>query len=87
MTEENRREKMREVKKEDNFLVFNMKFINELSVEGHKHLAAVCRELSEKFPHAKENQYVCCNQDEPYAEEGWDIILEGERNKLEGKRS
>lgn len=75
-------EQIKKIEKEDKWLVFNMKFINELSPEGHKHLAAVCEELSEKFPHAKENKYICCNRDEPYAEAVWDIILEGERKKI-----
>lgn len=73
-----------EIKKEEKFLVFNMKFIKKLSFEGHRHLIAVCEELSEKFPHAKDNKYICCNQDESYAEEVWRIILEGERKKLLG---
>lgn len=71
------------IEKDDKWLVFNMKFINELSPEGEKRLAAVCEELSEKFPRIKDNKYVCCNQDEPYAEEVWEIILRGEREKQE----
>lgn len=29
------------------------------------------------------NRYIICNQDEPYAPQVWDIILEGENKKLE----
>jgi len=29
----------------------------------------------------KENNYIVCNQDEPYAEKIWQMILDGEREK------
>lgn len=29
-----------------------------------------------------DNKYIVCNQDEPYAEEVWQIILKGEDSKL-----
>jgi len=35
----------------------------------------------------KGNRYIVCNQDEPYAEEVWQLILEGERKKLKPKLS
>lgn len=31
------------------------------------------------------NKYICCNQDEPYAEKVWQIILKGEDIKSEFK--
>ena len=33
----------------------------------------------------RRNKYVMCNQDEPYSEAVWLLILEGERNKKEAK--
>jgi len=33
-------------------------------------------------PPLSRNQYIICNQDEPYADEVWDVILNGERQKL-----
>ena len=33
----------------------------------------------------KESNYIVCNQDEPYAEKIWQMILDGERAKLEGE--
>jgi transcription elongation factor Elf1 len=37
---------------------------------------------SDGKPPLSKNKYIICNQDEPYAEEVWQIILEGERKKL-----
>jgi transcription elongation factor Elf1 len=37
---------------------------------------------SDGQPPLSSNKYIVCNQDEPYADEVWDIILEGERKKL-----
>jgi hypothetical protein len=34
----------------------------------------------------KPNKYIVCNQDEPYAEEVWQLILDGERKKKDGKK-
>jgi len=32
-----------------------------------------------------DNKYIVCNQDEPYAEEVWQIILKGEDDKLKNQ--
>lgn len=32
-----------------------------------------------------QNKYIVCNQDEPYSEEVWKIILDGETKKEEGR--
>lgn len=34
-----------------------------------------------------EHEYIVCNQDEPYAEMVWQMILDGERAKLEQEKT
>ncbi len=77
---------MAEVKKEDKFFVVNLKYIKKLSHYGNLSFNRVCDELNKKFSQTEKNKYICCNQDEPYAEKVWEVILAGEAEKQEKKR-
>jgi hypothetical protein len=69
------------VKKENKFIVVKREHIeNYLTDEAQKELYNLLNNLPEKV---RNNKYVVCNQDEPYAEAVWQMILDGERKKKE----
>jgi len=78
---------MPKVEKEFKFFVLNLKDVEKyLSLAQHRMLGEIAdairqgRKNEGKVP---ENNYIVCNQDEPYAEAVWAVILAGERRKSE----
>jgi len=84
---------MTEVTKEENkFLVIKRDAIDEYFSQFRSGIFATSKEAAviNRIPFVKvindlknDNKYIVCNQDEPYAEAVWQIILEGERKKQE----
>jgi hypothetical protein len=68
------------VKYEEKFIVFNKKHLEKMPKEILDKFDAIMIEmiLSKCLP---PNKYYVCNQDEPYAEEVINIILQGEKTK------
>ena len=65
-------------KAEEKFIVINRKHIDQLP----EHIASeLNRSLMIVKSFLPENYYYTCNQDEPYAEEVLDVILNGEDKK------
>lgn len=74
---------MEEIKKEDKFIVLNKEHIGSFMNSNPKEAEKLLDSL--KFFRdwlGRENSYIICNQDEPYAENVWNTILEGERDKV-----
>ena len=59
-------------KKEDKFIVINKKHLVRLSCHSIDLLNEILSEIENL------NKYIVCNQDEPYAEQVWQIIILGE---------
>ena len=72
-----------EIKKEQNkFIVFKNSKISELmelSPEFARRFVDCIRRYNEYV--IPEHKYIVCNQNEPYAEDVWDVILQGETRK------
>ena len=76
------------VSREEKFYIFKKEDVdyvlqqNPLLEEYFQTMCSLVR--FHRIAHNKkpENSYVACNQDEPYAEKVWNIILEGEKQKL-----
>lgn len=76
---------MDELKKEDKFIVINWKRLEELSETGHqgylsaegfrRELGKFVTRYEQRTGKTMDQQYIVCNQDEPYAEKVWDLIL------------
>lgn len=69
-------------KEEDKFVVFKNNTITELmglSQEFADKFMWLVKRYNDFVP--KPNKYIVCNQDEPYAEEVWNAILQGETRK------
>lgn len=62
-------------KEYDKFIVIKRADLCKLSVDQR----SVLYDILEKVDN--QNKYVVCNQDEPYAEEVWQTILDGETKK------
>jgi hypothetical protein len=84
-----------EVKKENKFLVIKRESLDEYFSQFRSGIFATAKEAGviNRIPFVKvvndlknENKYIICNQDEPYAEAVWQVILEGERKKQEVKK-
>lgn len=71
------------IQKEDKFLVINRKFLVGLQDWEKEELHLLLCKLRQAIPAVGKHKYICCNRDEPYAEEVWQLILEGERKKAE----
>jgi hypothetical protein len=82
---------MKEIKKEEKYLVLKLEDLDEYFNQFTKGIFAtkdeqkiidnltwkeVIREIKNN------NKYIVCNQDEPYAEKVWQVILDGERDKV-----
>ena len=59
-------------KKEDKFIVINKKHLQRLSTHSRDLLHEILSEIE------NQNKYIVCNQDEPYADMVWKIIIMGE---------
>jgi len=70
------------IKKENKFLVITLKHLEHLDHKDRVELGKILERLKYNFPEIKNKKYIVCNQDEPYAERVWQIILEGEKQKL-----
>lgn len=87
---------MSEVKKEENkFLVIKRGSLDDYFSQFQSGLFPTAKESSviNRIPFMKvindlknDHKYIVCNQDEPYAEQVWQVILEGERKKQEAKK-
>ena len=72
---------------DDKYLVMKWDYLlGFLTVEQVRDLTTLLKAADEErkrrgFP---DNRYIVCNQDEPYAEKIWQMILDGERAKLKG---
>ena len=71
--------------KEDKYFVLKLDDLAEYTTpEERLFLDKISAQISEwrrrdkREPH---NRYIVCNQDEPYANEVWQAILDGENNK------
>lgn len=64
---------MEELKKEEKFIVLNKKHLNSVPPSVRGDLSFVLERIKKYIP---ENKYIVCNQDEPYAEKVWDMILQ-----------
>jgi hypothetical protein len=89
---------MKEVKKENKFFVLKKADMDEfmeryqkglfMDEEGTAIQDAINKlvdgigDMREQQGKPRFNAYVVCNQDEPYAEKVWQVILEGERSKV-----
>lgn len=71
-----------EVKKENKFFVVHRKYIEDLPPEIREMFEDAVDYMVSTY-RIHEKKYVCCNQDEPYAEEVWQRILKGEREKTQ----
>lgn len=71
-------------KEHDKYLVMKWDYLlGFLTVEQVRDLTTLLNIANEErkrrgFP---DNRYIVCNQDEPYAEKVWQMILDGEREK------
>ncbi|MFA5307633.1 MAG: hypothetical protein WC365_09350 [Candidatus Babeliales bacterium] len=76
----------KEIKKiEDLYLVLKWEDIRKnLSFSERNALAELIRKVERGRKVLSCNKYIVCNQDEPYAEKVWQMILDGERAKLKG---
>ena len=64
---------------EAKFVCFNVKHaLDSLSVEERTQLSAMLDKIYEKYP----REYLCINQDEPYADAVWNIIKEHEKRQI-----
>lgn len=71
--------------KEDKYIVIKKEDLKELSLLIMINLETLLRTIAsnrENDGRPTDNKYIVCNQDEPYAELVWQIILLGERAKL-----
>lgn len=71
--------------KEDKYFVLKLDDLAEYTTPGDRafldkiaHKVSAYRRVNGKEPH---NRYIVCNQDEPYAEDVWRVILHGEDSK------
>lgn len=73
-----------EVRYEEKFFVIPYKDLELLSEEDQQKLKSVLEKIaSERKAKGKEvNNYYVCNQDESYAEKVFNVIIEGEKEKL-----
>lgn len=71
--------------KETKFMVLKLEDITKyLDMKDLNKLEMICLKIkSKRLDDGKETdpKYICCNQDEPYAEVVWQIILYGENMK------
>lgn len=73
--------------KQDKYLIWKMETLEGLCEldsafrDAFEFLAAGMREARRKEGKDRFNQYIVCNQDEPYAEKVWRVILDGEDAK------
>ena len=63
------------------FLVINWKYIEETLNSTEFAIFATLLEKIHKEANLKDHDYLVVNQDEPYAEEIWEIIKAGEKKK------
>lgn len=63
------------------FLVINWKYIEETLNPTEFAIFATLLEKIHKEANLKDHDYLVVNQDEPYAEEVWEIIKAGEKKK------
>ena len=70
------------VQYEEKFVVFNRKHLAALPRELRRQFEQVCRLMQPWLP---QNKYYVCNQDEPYASKVFQIILQGENEKIRAK--
>lgn len=71
--------KISKAKKEEKFIVINKKYIDRLPFELRLAFSFILKRVDNYIP--RNNKYIVCNQDEPYAEEVWQAILSGENQK------
>ena len=71
--------------KEDKYFVLKLDDLAEYTTPEDRamlnkiaHKVSAYRRVNGKEPN---NRYIVCNQDEPYAEDVWRVILSGEDNK------
>jgi len=77
---------MAEIVKEIKFFVLSAKDIGKyLSSDDMLELARISHKIDDgrKKDGKKNNHYITCNEDEPYADKVWQIILNGEKEKAE----
>ncbi len=78
--------------KEEKYVVFKLedvKFLSKTSANFRHAMEEVIRYYySYRETHGKltRNKYIVCNQDEPYAEKVWNIILAGEDTKAKSNK-
>ena len=86
---------MKEIKKETKFLVINRKKLDEYFSQfiKEKFITPEEQAVIDKIPFFQvlkevrtKNKYIVCNQDEPYAEKVWKLILRGEQKKQEKRK-
>jgi len=71
------------IKEEDKFIVIKTKdieYIKKYHPSKYTLFKSILKYIDNK------NGYIVCNQDEPYADELWELILDGERRKLQKRR-
>lgn len=76
-----------QVKREDKYLVLKLTDVHRYLSETHiKNLSVITDYIANRREYrGREGRpiYIVCNQDEPYADEVWNIILTGETAKGE----
>lgn len=76
-----------EFEKEYKFIVLNLKDLNKyLNNNDLCLLSNICGKVvkGRKGDNKPVNNYIVCNEDEPYAEKIWETIKEGEEKKHQG---
>jgi len=75
------------VSREEKFYIFKKEDVDSVLQKNpllEEYFQTMCSLIKlHRIAHNKkpENSYVACNQDEPYAEDVWKIILDGEKQK------
>ncbi len=74
-----------EIRKQAKYIVFKIEDVEGLSPRQRRQLNSIHEQIQimrRKQGRPEKNRYVICNQDEPYAEELWQLIIRREREKL-----